>query len=114
MRWTIQSRFGGTDVFVTASIDETATTYEYGKITTLQTGTPNQETIGAVDSGQIAGNRITIRLSIDKINAAVGHNVLGETSTLTQAKAQVLIGASVTGGLLLNSDSATGQDFKVE
>jgi serine protease AprX len=114
MRWTIQSRFGGTDIFVTASIDETATTYEYGKITILQTGTPNQETIGAVDSGQIAGNRITIRLSIDKINAAVGHNVLGETSTLTQAKAQVLIGASVTGGLLLNSDSATGQDFKVE
>lgn len=114
MRWTIQSRFGNTDIFVTASIDETATTYEYGKITTLQTGTPNQESIGAVDSGQIAGNRITIRLSIDKINAAIGHNVLGETSTLTQAKAQVLIGTSVSGGLLLNSDSATGQDFKVE
>jgi serine protease AprX len=114
MSWTVQSRFGVTDVFVTAAVTETATTYEYGTITTLQTGTPNQQSIGPVDSGQIAGNRITIRLSIDKINAAVGHDVLGETSTLTQAKAQVLIGTSATGGLLLNSDSATGQDFKVQ
>jgi hypothetical protein len=80
----------------------------------LQTGTPNQESLGAADSGAIDGNRITIRVSLDKINAAVGHNVIGQTSTLTQAKAQVLIGASATGGLLLNSDSATGQDFKVQ
>ncbi|HEV7892800.1 MAG TPA: S8 family serine peptidase [Pyrinomonadaceae bacterium] len=114
MSWTIQSRFGTTDVFVTAAVTETATTYEYGTITTLQTGTPNQESLGAADSGQIDGNRITIRVSLDKINAAVGHNVLGETSTLTQAKAQVLIGASATGGLLLNSDSASGQEFKVQ
>jgi subtilisin family serine protease len=114
MSWTIQSRFGTTDVFVTAAVAETATTYEYGTITTLQTGTPNQESLGAADSGQIDGNRITIRVSLDKINAAVGRNVLGETSTLTQAKAQVLIGASATGGLLLNSDSAAGQDFKVQ
>ena len=114
MSWTIQSRFGSTDVFVTAAVAETTTTYEYGTITTLQTGTPNQESIGATDSGAINGNRITIRLSIDKINAAVGHDVFGETSTLTQAKAQVLIGTSATGGLLLNSDSATGSDFKVQ
>ncbi len=114
MSWTVQSRFGDTDVFVTAAVTETATTYEYGTITTLQTGTPNQQSIGAVDSGRMEGNRITISLSIDKINAAVGHDVLGETSTLTQAKAQVLIGTSATGGLLLNSDSATGQDFKVQ
>ena len=114
MSWTIQSRFGTTDVFVTAAVTETATTYEYGTITTLQTGTPNQESLGATDSGEINGNRITIRISLDKINAAVGRNVLGETSTLTQAKAQVLVGASATGGLLLNSDSATGQDFKVQ
>jgi serine protease AprX len=114
MSWTIQSRFGSTDIFVTAAVTETATTYEYGTITTLQTGTPNQSTIGDADSGRMSGNRITIRLSIDKINTAVGHHVLGETSTLTQAKAQVLIGASATGGLLLNSDSATGQDFKVQ
>lgn len=114
MSWTIQSRFGTTDVFVTAAVTETATTYEYGTITTLQTGTPNQESLGAADSGEMSGNRITIRVSLDKINAAVGHSVLGETSTLTQAKAQVLIGASATGGLLLNSDSAAGQDFKVQ
>jgi len=114
MSWTIQSRFGTTDVFVTAAVTETATTYEYGTITTLQTGTPNQESLGAADSGSINGNRITIRVSLDKINAAVGHNVLGETSTLTQAKAQVLIGTSASGGLLLNSDSASGQDFKVQ
>lgn len=114
MSWTIQSRFGTTDVFVTAAVTETATTYEYGTITSLQTGTPNQESLGAADSGEMSGNRITIRVSLDKINAAVGHGVLGETSTLTQAKAQVLIGASATGGLLLNSDSAAGQDFKVQ
>lgn len=114
MSWTVQSRFGTTDVFVTAAVTETATTYEYGTITALQTGTPNQESLGAADSGEINGNRITIRVSLDKVNAAVGRNVLGETSTLTQAKAQVLLGASATGGLLLNSDSAAGQDFKVQ
>ena len=63
MRWTVTSTFGATDIFVTASIDEAATTYEYGKITTLATGTRNQETIGPVDSGQIVGNKIIIRLS---------------------------------------------------
>ncbi|HEV2705323.1 MAG TPA: S8 family serine peptidase [Pyrinomonadaceae bacterium] len=114
MRWALTSRFGETDIFVTASVDETATTYEYGRITTLPTGTRNQETIGAADSGQIAGNRIIIRVSIDKVNAAVGSDVLGATSTGTQAQSQVLIGTSVTGGLLLNSDSASGSDFVVQ
>jgi len=114
MRWTLTSRFGATDIFVTASIDETTTSYEYGRITTLATGTRNQETIGAADSGQILGNKIIIRLSLDKVNAAVGANVLGTTTTNTQAQAQILFGTSLTGGLLLNSDSATGSDFKVE
>ena len=77
MRWTLTSTFGATDVFVTASIDETATTYEYGTITTLPTGTRNQETIGAADSGVIVGNKIVIRVSLDKVNAAVGSNVFG-------------------------------------
>lgn len=113
MRWSLTSRYGATDVFVTGSIDETATTYEYGKITTLATGTRNQETIGAADSGEMTGNRITIRLSLAKLNAAVGSNVLGATSTGTQAQAQILIGTSATGGLLLNSDSASGGDFRV-
>ncbi|MFY9622666.1 MAG: S8 family serine peptidase [Pyrinomonadaceae bacterium] len=114
MRWTVTSTFGATDIFVTASIDEAATTYEYGRITTLATGTRNQETIGPVDSGQIVGNKIIIRLSLDRINEAVGANVFGTTTTKTQAQAQVLIGASVTGGLLLSSDLAAGSDFRVQ
>jgi serine protease AprX len=113
MRWTMQSNFGTAQVFVTASVDETATTFEYGTITTLATGTQNQQTIGAADFGAIDGNEITIKLSLDKINAAVGTNVLGTTSTSTQARSQVLIGSSITGGLLLNSDNATGSDFYV-
>jgi hypothetical protein len=113
MRWTLTSAFGTTEVFVTASVDETATTFEYGKITTLPTGTQNQETIGAVDFGQINGNEITIKLGLDKVNAAVGSNVLGTTSTNTQAEAQILIGSSLTGGLLLNSDSGTGSSFNI-
>jgi serine protease AprX len=114
MRWTMTSTFGATDIFVTASIDETATTFEYGRITTLATGTRNQETIGAADSGQIVGNKIIIRLSLDKVNAAVGANVLGTTSTNTLGQAQILFGTSLTGGLLLNSDTASGSDFKVQ
>jgi subtilisin family serine protease len=113
MRWTLTSAFGQTEVFVTASVDETATTFEYGRITTLATGTQNQETIGPVDLGEISGNQITIKLGLDKVNAAVGSNVLNTTSTGTQADAQILIGSSLTGGLLLNSDQAIGGDFFV-
>ena len=113
MRWTLTSTFGAVEVFVTASVDETATTYEYGKITTLATGTQNQETIGAADFGTIDGNEITVKLSLEKVNAAVGLNVLGTTSTNTQAEAQILIGSSLTGGLLLNADSGTGSSFDV-
>ena len=113
MRWTMQSSFGAVQVFVTASIDETATSYKYGKITTLPTGTTNQQTIGDADFGQINGNEITIRLALNKVNSAVGANVLGTTSTTTLAKSQILIGSSLSGGLLLNSDSATGSDFEI-
>jgi subtilisin family serine protease len=113
MRWTLTSAFGAVEVWVTASVDEAATTFEYGKITTLATGTQNQETIGAADFGAINGNEITIKLSLDKVNAAVGSNVLGTTSTNTQAEAQILIGSSLSGGLLLNADSGTGSNFDV-
>src|SRR6185369_16280594 len=113
MRWTLTSAFGTVEVFVTASVDETATTYEYGTITTLATGTQNQETIGATDFGAIDGNEITIKLGLEKVNAAVGHDVLGTTSTNTQAEAQILIGSSLSGGLLLNSDSGTGSNFDI-
>lgn len=116
MRWTIVSKFGGTEVWVSASIDETATSYRYGRITILATGTRNQQNIGPADSGQMTGNKIVIRLSVDKINAIpdVGGDIVGTTSTGTQAQAQVLFGTSVSGGLLLNSDSGSGKDFKVE
>jgi serine protease AprX len=114
MRWTLTSTFGATDIFVTASIDEAATTFEYGRITTLATGTRNQESLGAADSGEIVGNKIIIRISLDKVNTAVGSNVLGTTTTNTQAQSQILLGTSVSGGLLLNSDAAAGSDFKVE
>jgi subtilisin family serine protease len=113
MRWTLTSAFGAVEVFVTASVDETAVTYEYGKITTLATGTQNQETIGAADFGAIDGNEITIKLGLEKVNAAVGSDVLGTTSTNTQADAQILIGSSLSGGLLLNSDSGTGSSFDI-
>lgn len=114
MRWTMTSAFGPTEIFVSASVDETVTTFEYGRITTLATGTQNQESLGPADGGEINGSVITIRLGLDKINTALGTNVLGTTSTNTQAEAQILIGSSLTGGLLLNSDQATGSNFVVE
>lgn len=113
IRWTMTSAFGTTEVFVTASVDEAATTFEYGRITTLATGTQNQETIGAADFGEIVGNQITIKLALDKVNAAVGTTVLNTTSTNTHAEAQILIGSSLSGGLLLNSDQAAGSDFDI-
>ena len=114
MRWTITSAFGSTEVFVSSSVDEAATTFEYGKITTIpETGTQNQESLGAADFGEIVGNQITIRLSLDKVNAAVGSNVLNTRSTKRKPEAQILIGSSLTGGLLLNSDTATGADFEI-
>jgi len=113
-RWTMSSDFGTTTVFVTTAIDETgAITFNYGKITTLATGTRNQSTLGPADSGQISGNTIIVRVSIDKINAAVGSVVLGTTSTNTQAIAQILIGTSVSGGLLFPADTASGSDYVV-
>jgi hypothetical protein len=107
------SKFGATEVFVMASADETATTYKYGKITTLATGTRNQETIGDADSGELRGNQIIIRLGLNKINSAVGANIAGTTSTATQAQSQIIIGSSLSGGLLLSSDAATGSDFTI-
>lgn len=115
-RWTMSSDFGATTVFVTASIAETGTpSFTYGKITLLATGTRNQQNLGAADAGAIdaAQNRITIRLARAKVTAAVGADVLYATSTNTSALAQLLIGTSASGGLLMASDSATGGEWKV-
>jgi serine protease AprX len=114
-RWTMSSDFGTTTIFVTTAIDETGVvTFNYGKITTLATGTRNQSTLGPADSGLINGNQITVRVSIDKVNLAVGSNVLGANSTNTSAIAQILIGTSVSGGLLFPADTASGSDFVVQ
>jgi serine protease AprX len=112
MQWIQSCNFGTTTLFVTASVDVLGVTYEYGKIELLPTGTRQQTTIGTPDSGAINGNQIIIRLSIDKVNAGVGFNVLNTTGTTTEAIAQVLIGGAGT-GLLFPSDTANGKDFDV-
>ena len=115
-RWTASSDFGATTLFVTASINETGTpVFTYGTITILATGTRNQQNLGATDAGAIdpAHNRITIRLARAKVNAAVGFDVLDTTSTNSAALAQILIGSSLSGGLLMAADSATGADWTV-
>jgi serine protease AprX len=113
--WTISSVFNGVEVFVSAGVSETGEmTYEYGHFEQLPNGTPNQVGDGAPDSAAISGDQIVIRVAVSKINALAGQNVVGTTSTGTNARAQILVGTSATGGLLLNSDSATGSDFKVQ
>jgi serine protease AprX len=101
-----------TTLYVSTAIDGAGTqTFSYGTIV-LQNNIRNQTDLGAVDAGQISGNQIVIRLSLAKVNAAVGFNVVGTTSTSTQAIAQLLIGAQGT-GLLLAADTAAGSDFQV-
>ena len=113
MQWIQSSNFGTTTLFVTTEVDILGVpTFEYGKIELLPTGTRQQTTLGAADSGEIRGNQIIIRLSIDKINAGVGFNVLNTTSTTTEVIAQVLIGGAGT-GLLFPADTANGNDFEV-
>ena len=99
-------------LYVTAAIDDpTGPVFFYGTITN-QNGVNVQTDLGATDSGEIRGNQIIIRLSVDKVNAAVGYNVVGTTATSTQVIAQVVIGALGV-GLLFPADVATGADFKV-
>jgi subtilisin family serine protease len=115
-RWTMSSAFGDVTIFVTASVTETgAHVFNYGRITTLATGTRNQETLGPADSGAIDTDaaQIVVRLARDKVNAAVGYDVLGAVSTSTAAQAQILLGTSATGGLLFSADSASGADWTV-
>jgi serine protease AprX len=113
--WTVSSVFNGVEVFVSAAVSETGDmTYEYGHFEALPNGTPNQVSDGTPDSAAVSGNRIIVRVAVSKINALAGQNVVGTVSSGTAARAQILIGTSATGGLLLNSDSASGSDFKVQ
>ena len=113
--WTISSVFNGVTVFVSANVSETgALVYEYGHYETLPNGTNNQVGDGAPDSAEVVGNQIVIRVAVSKVNAVTGGSVVGTTSTGTGANAQILIGASAAGGLLLSSDTASGSDFVVQ
>jgi len=101
-------------LYVTTAIDDPVTgpTFSYGTIANTN-GVNVQTDLGATDSGQIAGNQIIVRLSVNKINTAVGYNIVGTTATGTQVIAQVVMGA-LGSGLLFPADVGTGSDFKIE
>lgn len=134
--WTLSSNFKtpdpanpslqvNTTIFVSAMVDETgAVSYSAGSIAPdPNTGVSTQTSIdGAVMTGEVVGNQIIIRLSLDSINKAIfgvdaaGNargTVFGLTSTGTDIKAQQEFGSSLTGGLLLAADTAGGADFVV-
>jgi serine protease AprX len=108
--WLMSSNFGDMTIYVTASASDTGTmSYTYGKIDN-SLAIPSQEDIGAADSGEIIGNQIIIRLSVDKLKAptALGYDPVGVNTTATEIRAQVGI------GLVFASDIANGSNFKVE
>jgi subtilisin family serine protease len=112
-RWTMSSRFEAVTVFVAGGRSETGSvSFVYGRIAAdPNSGVATQATIGQPDSGSFIGDQMIVRLSLDKVNAAVGFDTLYTTSTALAAQAQVVIGASVSPrSLLLNSDSASGGD----
>jgi subtilisin family serine protease len=98
-----------TTIYVTATMTQTGgTSFSYGKITILPSGTNQQTSLGTPDSGEINGNQIIIRLSVDKMKTALGYDVVGLTSTTTEARAQVGV------ALLFASDIANGSNFVVQ
>jgi serine protease AprX len=108
--WLMSSNFGDMTIYVTATASDIGTmSYTYGKIDN-SVAVPSQDDIGDADSGEIRGNQIIIRLSIDKLRApgALGYDPLGVTTTSTEVRAQVGV------GLLFASDIANGANFKVE
>jgi subtilisin family serine protease len=114
-RWRQSSVFRGTTVFVTTNVTETLeTVHEYGTVAPdPNTGINTQTTLGSADAGMLDGHAIVVELGLDRINPAVGYDVRGTESTSTEAISQLLIGSSVTGGLLLTADSATGRNYTV-
>jgi serine protease AprX len=121
MQWFMSSDFQSpsdptapvTTFYISAAASATgAPTFEYGTII-VSNGIRNQTTLGSADSGEIRGNQVIVRVSLAKVNTAVGYNVVGTTSTATEAIAQVLLGTDATGGLLLAADTATGSDFHI-
>jgi len=121
MQWFMSSDFQSpadatapvTTLYISAAVSATgAPTFEYGTII-VSNGIRNQTTLGSADGGEIRGNQVIMKLSVDKVNTAVGYNVVGTTSTATDAIAQILLGTDATGGLLLAADTATGSDFRI-
>jgi serine protease AprX len=111
--WLMSSDFDGTTLYVTATTTTAGTVvYSYGKITPPAAGTgPREQTdIGDLTTGEIRGNQIIIRLSVDELKkpTSLNKDVVGKTSTTTEALAQVGI------GLLFASDIANGSNFVVE
>lgn len=108
--WLMSSNFGDVILYVTATaFEDGSVSYAYGKID--NSGEVSQQAdLGEADSGEIRGNQIIIRLSVDKLKAAeaLGYDPVGHTSTVTEARAQVGI------GLLMAVDIANGRNFKVE
>ncbi|HYJ47969.1 MAG TPA: S8 family serine peptidase [Pyrinomonadaceae bacterium] len=110
MSWLMSSNFGQVNVYVTATATDVGTmSYTYGKIDN-STAVAQQVDLGDCDSGEVRGNQIIIRLSLDKLKApeALGYDVVGKTSTATEALAQVGV------GLLFAADIANGADFTVQ
>jgi serine protease AprX len=110
MSWLISSDFGPITIYVTATASDTGTmAYTYGKIDN-SLAVRSQSDLGDADSGEVRGNQIIIRLSVDKLSAptALGYDPVGKTSTATEALSQVGV------GLLFAADTANGADFKVE
>lgn len=110
MSWLVSSDFGAITIYVTATASDTGTmAYTYGKIDN-SLAVRSQDDLGDADSGEVRGNQIIIRLSVDKLAAstALGFNPVGQTSTATEALSQVGV------GLLFAADTANGTDFKVE
>jgi subtilisin family serine protease len=110
MSWLVSSDFGAITIYVTATASDTGTmSYTYGKIDN-SLAVRSQDDLGDADSGEVRGNQIIIRLSVDKLAAptALGYDPVGKTSTATEALSQVGV------GLLFAADTATGADFKVE
>jgi hypothetical protein len=110
MSWLVSSDFGAITIYVTATASDTGTmAYTYGKIDN-SLAVRSQDDLGDVDSGEVRGNQIIIRLSVDKLSAptALGFSPVGQTSTATEALSQVGV------GLLFAADTANGTEFKVE
>lgn len=114
-RWTQSSMFSTVRLFVSTNVTETGeVTFTHGTVAPdPDTGVNTQTNLGPADEGRLEDNNIIVELALDRINEAVGFDVLGSTSTSTEADSWILIGTSVTGGLLLRAESASGRDVVV-